>query len=119
MSYNISSFLVKKIDNFGIPMSAFEGKPYTTVTYPVSGMVEIQVDEHDGIRGTLGNGIVMVEHVDLGGSGSGHAFEDVVMPALKESAGQFKARIVWEGGDTIEMLTVVNGVVTRKNLDEE
>ncbi len=35
---------------------------------------------------------------------------------LEQSTGTLKARVVWEGGDSVEVVTIENGEITREEL---
>lgn len=116
MSYNVTGFALKKLDNFTLPyaavLEASEGDVnindgvLTFDSFPVEGME---------IIGTLDGEHLNVTDVSYYGEYSctyWNEFEKL----LNQSTGTLKARIVWEGGDSVEVVTIENGVITREDL---
>lgn len=62
-------------------------------------------------------GVFWVNALGMTGEGSGHVCEFYLMPLLAKSSGKLRARLVWEGGDSIEKLRVVDGMIKSKNLE--
>jgi len=60
---------------------------------------------------------IHVSEIENSGEGSGSFESYVLTEALKQSKGKLIATRVWEGGDTIDKLTVIDGVVTEENVD--
>ena len=119
MSYNIDSFKVKKLENFTIAVKNFDKK--------VFGNPEIDLDtnrvsfygrmcEECEFEGTLENGFVVLDKINICGEGSGHFMATFGDKLLKNSTGTLKAVLVWESGDTIEKLSIVDGNAKTKNL---
>ena len=122
MSYNVTGFAIKKLDNFTLPyakvLEMSEGISVTNIEedgndgtttfddFPVEGME---------IVGTLDGERLNVTDISYRGEYSG-TYWDEFEELLTQSIGTLKARIVWEGGDTVEVVTIANGVVTRKKL---
>ena len=116
MSYNVTGFALKKLDSFTLPhaavLEASEGEVNITDdvltfnTFPVEGME---------ITGTRDGDRLNVTDVSYHGEYSGTYWDDFE-DLLKQSTGTLKARIVWEGGDTVEVVTIENGVITREEL---
>jgi len=116
MSYNITGFAIKKLDNFTLP--------YAAVLEASEGNVNIADDvltfdsfpvEDMEIVGTLDDKRLNVTDLKYSGTWSGN-YWDEVEELLKQSTGTLKARIVWEGGDSVEVVTVKNGEITRKDV---
>ncbi len=115
MSYNVTGFAIKKMDNFTLPyavvLKASEGNVniadvLTFNDFPVEGMK---------IVGTFNGDTLRVTDISYYGEYSGtywNEFEEL----LTQSTGTLKARIVWEGGDSVEVVTIENGVITREEL---
>lgn len=116
MSYNVSGFTIKKLDSFVLPYSKVlemaEGhvtiKDYilTFDDFYASGME---------IVGTLDGALLHVSDIHYSGEGSGtywDEFEDL----LTKSTGTLRVRVVWEGGDTVEIVTVTDGTVKREDV---
>ena len=119
MSYNISSWKIKKLDSLAIPVKALcEGNNYfdaprldiSTGIYTIPGM--------DGteIIGRIDGPMIHVSDITCYGEGSGSAY-GVLFDALKQSTGMLTVSCVWEGGDSITRLTVVNGDVTEEDIE--
>ena len=116
MSYNVTGFALKKLDSFTLP--------YAAVLEASEGDVNIAGDvltfdefyaECMEIVGTLDGDRLIVTDLDYHGEGSG-TYWDNFEELLKQSTGTLKARIVWEGGDTVEVVTIENGTITREEL---
>lgn len=126
MSYNIDTWKTKEIENFSIPLNTlyppkvqYLPKRPEFLEDEISVRVQIMgPHEGKGIQGTLVGAILEtlnITSIDISGTGSGTFMGEVFNEALKKSTGKLKALLVWEGGDTVEMLTVENGkVITEK-----
>ena len=53
-----------------------------------------------------------IDAMDWSGSGSGRRFKDVFPEVAKAIMGRVEAILVWEGGDSITGLRIVDGVMT-------
>jgi len=72
--------------------------------------INIGSEGSDEIIGELFlDGTIKVKDIKLYGEGSGTAYEEILKPALKKSTGYLSARLIWEGGDTIENIVVQDG----------
>ena len=116
MSYNVTGFALKKLDSFTLP--------YAKLLEMTDGDVTIQNDvltfdefypSYVEIVGTLDGDRLNVTHVHYSGEGSG-TYWDTFEELLTQSTGTLKARIVWEGGDSVEVVTIENGVIMREEL---
>ena len=119
MSYNVTGFTIKKLDNFRLPIDTMTdmleddigitaGEVLTFNSFPVEGMEVVGVNDVDG-------DFLRVTDISYYGEYSG-TYWDHFEELLTQSTGILKARIVWGGGDTVEVVTIENGVVTRKKL---
>lgn len=119
MSYNIDSFKVSKLENFKIAVKSFDKK--------IFGNPEIDFDtnrvsfygrmcEECEFEGVLEDGFVTLDKIRISGEGSGHFMATFGDSLLKNSTGKLKAVLVWESGDTIERLSIVDGVSKTKNI---
>lgn len=99
MSYNIDSFKVKKLSNFAIP--------------DTSEIPDDLLPEGFSITETPFEDECYVSDIALAGDWSGHFFHDYFLGMLERSTGMMLALVIWEGGDTVEMIMVEDGVVTR------
>lgn len=115
MSYNITSFQVQELSDFRVPLSVIEDNEDISVELMKKYVMATGLTESFEIYGKLEENWILVETINNGGVGSGASFPDF-KNILKESKGKLVARIVWEGGDTTEMLTVENGEVSIKKV---
>ncbi len=91
-----------------------EDSPYSTIvddvlkfnSFPVEGME---------IVGTPNGERLNVTDISYYGDYSG-TYWDEFEELLRQSTGILKARVVWEGGDSVEVVTIENGVITREEL---
>lgn len=117
MSYNIDSWKTRKIENLVIPVSALmtEG---IRITIEAVNHVTVRGDaEGFSIKGILKpDSLIEVNYVSNYGEFSGN-FMEVVEEILRKSTGTLEAVLIWEGGDSVEKLTVVDGNITRKEID--
>lgn len=119
MSYNVTGFAIKKLDDFRLPIDTMTdmseddvnttaGEVLTFNSFPVSGMEIIGVNDVDG-------DFLRVTDISYYGEYSG-TYWDHFEELLFQSTGILNALVVWEGGDTVEVVTVENGVITREEL---
>lgn len=122
MSYNINKWKTKELKNLEIPIDAFFKHPRTDwhpeqhIEDAATGRAVLECGCEQKIHGFLADGKFKVTEFDMSGEGSGTFMEWILEPALKESIGFLEAVLIWEGGDTVERLTVKDGVVVTKTL---
>ncbi len=116
MSYNIDTWKTKKLDNF--VMSLKEIQKLTDVEIMIKGdRVEITgTAESFEIISTIDGDDVHIKSIEYGGEGSGHYWDDF-LECLKCTRGKLIANQVWEGGDSITKLTVIDGSVNVEDVD--
>jgi hypothetical protein len=123
MSYNIDKWKTKKLGGLSIPLEAFyrhertDWHPKAIINSPTSNVVMLECGCGQRIVGALENGFLLVHEFDMAGEGSGTFYNWILEPALKESKGTLEAVLVWEGGDSINRLTVKDGKVTSAEID--
>ena len=117
MSYNISAWKVKKIKHLSIPISAFSNRswfenPQIILTNELakSRVKVCGYAEMFEIDGVLDGDHILVDEIESGGEGSG-TFHKALLNVLEQSGGELEVLVVWEGGDTIERLTVKDGLI--------
>ena len=116
MSYNVTGFALKKLDGFTLPYAKLLEMTDGDVTVNDGNLLFDEFyPSYVEIRGTLDGDRLNVTHLHYSGEGSG-TYWDEFENLLKQSTGTLKARIVWEGGDTVEVVTIENGVITREEL---
>lgn len=109
MSYNISRFSVREIDNF-----RFED----CTEKDISDISEDFFYNGDGCLGgeySKNHHMFIIEKFSYQGMGSGRSF-DSFKELLRTTKGHIKALVVWESGDYVEYLTVDDGVIKREEL---
>lgn len=118
MSYNVSGFRVKALKDFLVPLDLVTATMNVQL-YP-AGRVEVTGDsEMFKLLGRIEGDWIKVIELHEGGEHSGYHFSDVLEPLFAKSKGLLVALVVWEGGDTIEICTWEDGVLTRENIGEE
>jgi len=120
MSYNCDRWITKKIKDFKIPiMSLFKHERDDWHPERIDnndGTVTFEIIETE-LRGNIENGWLVVSSIDCSGEGSGIAMDWILEPAFQNSTGELVASCVWEGGDTINKLTVKDGKVSWVDID--
>jgi hypothetical protein len=132
MSYNIDTWKVKKIENFIVPIKSFfkhERKDWhpeitdngngtitmTSLESKWTGEILGYVDD-DLERNNPKHSLKIIS-INCSSEGSGTTMSWILEPAFKDSTGILIASCVWEGGDTINKLTVKNGAVSWEDID--
>lgn len=124
MSYNISSWKTKKMENLVIPVDSFykhkrtdwhPGHPVIINSETME--VEMECGIEQSIKGILKDGMIHVTELEMDGEGSGTFRSFILDGALKESKGEMEAVLIWEGGDSITKLTVKDGVLEEIKID--
>ena len=122
MSYNIDTWRTKEIDNLTIPLSAIDkdawgkelqwrGKP------PVFKVSSGCYGDGLEIEGRVDDDNLLVESITCEGEGSGTLYSSTLQSILRASAGRLVAVQVWEGGDSITRLTVIDGSLKEEEVD--
>lgn len=117
MSYNITRWITKVLDNLVIPLdSFFENPDYTwnpqnKDLLDPSDWICFEIGEDCHISGEIRGGYLYVDDIHASEAFSGHIAHDCLDPLLKNSTGTLVAIRIWEGGDSIDRLTVQNGVL--------
>ena len=117
MSYNVTGWAIKKLDAFTLPYKdVLEMTDYTARQQ--DGIYTFNAFEVEGMEiiGTLENDRIIVSDLSYSGEYSGTYWDIGFEPILLKSTGTMRARVVWEGGDAVEVVTVENGVISREDL---
>jgi len=120
MSYNISVFKIKKIENLEIPLLAFfehERKDWHPIKKYNEEKLILECGCEQEITGIVENNILKIESMNMAGEGSGTFIDWILEPALKKSRGILEASCVWERGDSINKLIVNNGNVKWEKIE--
>jgi hypothetical protein len=119
MSYNIDDFKVKKLENFKISVKDFDKKVFRKPKLDLeTNKIKFESRECEvcEFKGTLVDGFVELNKISIYGEGSGHFMANIGDELLKKSTGTLIARLVWESGDSVEKLTIIDGVEEREEL---
>lgn len=121
MSYNITLFKVKELDNFVIPVASLY-KNSSTRYHPEKKNNNDRTTTFSlwetEIQGTICDDLfLLVKKIDCFGDVSGSIMEEVLIPAFYDSTGTLIASCIWEGGDSVNKLTVNNGKVHWEDID--
>lgn len=121
MSYNIDTWKTKELRNFRIKMEALRYKE-DYLDHPT-------LDTQTGIltftgraagfelRGVQSGAWLDVDAIESYGEASGTMHEYLKETILAQSTGVLVAVLIWEGGDTIERLTVRDGAITEESIE--
>lgn len=142
MSYNVSVWTTKRIENLVIPLSALcnidnavsgwkLAPPIITgITNGIS--LEIGGFGEGRAKGKLLSGNefspntpstnificeIAISEISVWGEGSGTFHDEILLPALRQSRGVLEAVLVWEGGDSISRLIAEDGEVTETHIE--
>jgi hypothetical protein len=118
MSYNVTDFTIKKMENLTLPLAELnrlaERQPHIDVSTNVLTYDEFGLECME-IIGTRENDRLIVFRLMYFGEGSGWWWDNFE-GLLQQSTGYLRALVVWEGGDTVEYITVTNGAIERETL---
>lgn len=118
MSYNVDNFDIKEMVGFTLPLPflfeltdgyvRIKDGVYEFSEFDVEGMEIIGNPIHDEEK-------LVVTELSYYGTYSG-TFWDSFIDLLKRSHGRLRARVTWEGGDSVEILTVQSGKIAREEV---
>lgn len=125
MSYNVDNWKTKELVDLVIPvLSLFQHERrdwHPRKERHDDGSFSFIVMEGCYINGTIDLvdhcEMLRVTHIQASGEGSGTALHWIIEPALADSRGKLVASRVWEGGDSIDRLTVIDGVVSSEPIE--
>lgn len=122
MSYDITSFKLKKMNDLIIPLDALKSKehPDWSAKDPVLldtllGKVRIEMGCGQWIEGIIpmSSNRIAVTGIELAGEGSGSVMRYLMEDAFKKSTGYLEAVLIWEEGDSVGQLVVLDGQVSQ------
>lgn len=121
MSYNVDTWKTKELVDLVIPVASLF-KHARTDWHPRredndDGTVTFSVMEGCNISGTIEGDDLRVVSIEAYGEGSGVALGLIIAPALADSRGKLVASRIWERGDSIDQLTVIDGVVSSQQIE--
>jgi hypothetical protein len=123
MSYNIDTWKTKELTDFKIelnkiydPKSSWQPDKPVLDTGTGKFLIENACEDFEMI-GTIDSGWFTVESIRCRSEGSGSFMAYGFSEWLPTSKGKLVAIRIWEGGDTIDRLTIDNGAVTIEEVD--
>jgi len=119
MSYNCTTWKTTTLDKFRLPIASLYKHPrsdWHPERRDVTGLTMFAVCEA-GVSGHVNGDWLEVTSVDIAGEGSGTALNWIFEPAFEHSTGTLVATLIWEGGDSIQRLSVVDGQITTEEID--
>lgn len=121
MSYNVDTWKTKELCNLRIPVVSLFSSDRKD-WHPEredhgDGTVTFTIAEDCEVRGKIEGDTLAVSAIKARGEGSGSALHLVIEPSLASSRGRLVAVRVWEGGDFIDRLTVVDGAVSSEPIE--
>jgi hypothetical protein len=123
MSYNITSWKTKRLENLVVPLKAFyesentNWHPSQPEIINADGDVELRCGCEQTIKGKLRDGMLTITEFDMTGEGSARFKSFILDDVLLQSTGQLEVIIVWEGGDSISSLKVNDGVLEETDIE--
>jgi hypothetical protein len=115
MSYDIDTWHTKRIENFTLSLKSLFVAG-TKVEFSQCGFVSIDIDSLAEVTHIAGDILedddtISVSNIDYYGVCSGRFWDDF-KKILSSGKGILEAVQVWEGGDSITRLTVVDGTIS-------
>lgn len=114
MSYNCDTWKTKELRDLTIPIEAlYSGRKDwqpEKEDYP-DGTTAIYWSESCKIIGTVNGPMISVNRIAFTGEGSGYILNEIVEPAMSKGSGTLIATRIWEGGESVDRLTVIDGKV--------
>lgn len=135
MGYNVTNWKTKELQNLTIPINAlFADEDWlpeqsTVDTNPafytwrwgesyIKGSIVGEAETtSNGAIPPDSTQMLAVDGIRVEGDGSGYLLWKVLKPALEKSKGRLVAVRIWEGGDSVDRLTVVDGDVNEESVD--
>jgi hypothetical protein len=117
MAYNVTTWKTKELKNLRIPVASLYKQAYWCPDREVQGATSVFSVGEASIEGVIDGDYLKVTDIDISGECSGTALRLIFEPALADSRGRLVATRIWEGGDSIDRLTVVDGVVTTEPIE--
>ncbi len=135
MSYNVTTWKTKELQNLTIPVNALfadedwlpeqsmvDTNPafYTLEwgeSYIKGSIVGEPVTQRNGFLPPDSTQMLEVDEISVHGDGSGYLLWKVIKPALEKSKGRLVAVRIWEGGDSVDRLVVVDGDVDEETVN--
>ncbi|MCP4373122.1 MAG: hypothetical protein GY797_34200 [Deltaproteobacteria bacterium] len=115
MSYNVSTWKTKELDNFQIPLEAIHSNSDLEIEVGVDEISVFGWTESFEINGKLVDGSIVVSDLHYSGAGSGSSWGDFKL-MLAQTRGFLASSQVWENG-SISRLKVTDGAITEEQIE--
>lgn len=112
MAYNITKWKTKELVDLVIPLwTLVTRKDFQPEVIPIErGVPMVSYQFCDSrIEGEIVDDFMLVRNISVRGEGSGTLWNWILQSALAHSKGKLVAARVWEGGDAIDIVNVVDG----------
>jgi len=117
MPYNITNWRTKEIDNLYISMEDIHNLSDTCVTINDDNEITAEgLSEGFELVGILSDGIVKVSKITHSHLFSGNTWDEF-LDLLRKSKGKLVATQIWESGDNITKLAVIDGKISEEEVD--
>ena len=139
MGYDVTTWKTKELQNLTVPVNALfavpDWQPEQSVddlhddpqdatftlrwgeSYIKGAPVGEPVTQRNGFLPPDSTQMLAVDEISVSGDGSGYLLWKVIKPALEKSKGRLVAARIWEGGDSVDRLVVVDGDVNEEDVD--
>jgi hypothetical protein len=120
MAYNVTHWKTKKIEGLTISVESLYMSPredWHPKEEGADGVTSYVWTDSCYVEGKVVDGILHVTAVEFSDECSGSILRDILGPALRGSTGVLEAVRIWEGGDYIDRLVVVDGLVTKTEIE--
>lgn len=120
MSYNVDAWKTKELVDLVIPVESLfkheRGDWHPGREDNADGTTTFSINSSQ-ITGKIDGDVLRVSSIKVFGECSGTALRWIIEPALADSRGKLVATRIWEGGDAIDRLTVIDGVVSSEPIE--
>lgn len=121
MSYNVDTWKTKELTDLVVPIAGLFVCPrkdwHPERKENADGTTTFRIGDGTYIKGRIVGESLNVTEISAQGECSGTGLHWIIEPALAHSTGKLVAVLVWEGGDSIDRLTVDNGKVSSEAIE--
>jgi hypothetical protein len=135
MGYDVTTWKTKELQSLTIPVNALfadpDWQPEQSVDFALDATFTLRwgesyikgapvgepVTQRNGFLPPDSTQMFAVDEISVHGEGSGYLLWKVIKPALEKSKGRLVAARIWEGGDSVDRLVVVDGDVNEQDVD--
>lgn len=122
MSYNIDTFKLKKVQMTlpkGFDIESFSDRAFAPIK--VSSNLEDWGYNESGegfeMKGEIEPNGFSVKEINCSGEGSGNDYDELLIPLFEKYKGNLEASMVWEGGDSLSKISIIDGEVKEEQIE--